>query len=104
MAIYKPTENRALAEILPEERLSNQVVISGTNDSLSAPKGIFFLELLQLEAGKSITIADGDGNIIATGVTSFEQEHSPLRCDKGITITGDVQFGKGFVINAVFAS
>lgn len=101
MAIYKSPYTPGLVDLSPERRISNQIIISGTNDSFSAPNGIVLIELLQIEAGKTITIQDGDGTQIASGVTSFDQEISPLRCDKGFTITGDVEFGKASVIYGV---
>jgi len=105
MAIYRHTNLRALAEITPEQRLSNQVTFSGSTELvLSVPKGIFFLELLVLESSKTTTIKDGDGNTIATGLTGYSQDHSPLRCDRGIEFVGEIEFAKGFVLNGVFVS
>ncbi len=105
MAIYKPQIGRAIVEILPEDRLSNQVVFSGNSgNTISVPNGIVFLELLQVDSGGTVQIDDGDGNTISTSISDFAQDHSPLRCDKGITITGDVDFAKGFVIYGVFVT
>jgi hypothetical protein len=98
---YIPPTNKALSPISQAVRLSNQVVLSGTNDAYSVPKGIFFLEFLEMSSGTA-TIEDGDGNTIATGVTAFSNDHSPLRCDLGITITGSISMAKGFHIPDVF--
>jgi len=96
MSIYKTQNNRPLSGYGPAQRASGQVVLYGTSPSILIPNGIFFLELLQVSAG--VTLTDGDGVTIATGVTSFEQDQSPLRCDKGLTITGTVLIAKGFVV------
>ena len=105
MAIYRHRNLRALAEITPEQRLSNQVTFSGSSElTLSVPNGIFFLELLILESSKSVDIQDGNGTTIATGLTGFSQDMSPLRCDRGITFGGEIEFAKGFVLEGIFTS
>lgn len=103
MAIYKPSNARALADISAETRLSNQIVFyGGSGNTIAVPKGIFFLEFLQVEGAGTIDITDGDGNTIASGVTDFSNDHSPLRCDKGVTLTGSLKMAKGFVLDGVF--
>jgi hypothetical protein len=103
MTIYRTENRRAIAEILPEERLSNQVVFYGNSGNvLSIPKGAFFLELLIVEGAGTVEVKDGDGKIVASGVTDFSQDHSPLRCDKGITLTGSIAIAKGFVVENLF--
>ena len=103
MAIYKAKNRRAIAEILPEERLSNQVIFYGSSgNTLSVPNGIVFIEVLQVDGAGTIEIKDGNGEVIASGAKDFSQDHSPLRCDKGVTLTGDVQFCKAFVIEGIF--
>lgn len=102
MTIHRHENTRAISEILPEDRLSNQVVFTGsTGNTLSIPNGIFFLELLVPETGNVITIETGDGLVI-TGVEEFSQDHSPLRCDRGVTFTGDLSIAKGFVVEDFF--
>lgn len=103
MAIYRHQNLRALSDISLAERMNNQVELLGTNEKLFLTKGIFFLELLVIEAGKTVTIKDGAGRTIATGLTGFEQDYSPLRCDYGIEFVGDVELAKGFVLEEVFA-
>jgi hypothetical protein len=104
MAVRRNQANsRAFAEVSMGERLSNQVTFSGTDDSLSVPKGFFLLDYLQIDSG-SVIIKDGKGTTIATGVTSFNQDFLPIRLDYGFEITGTVQFGKGSVHDGVFAS
>jgi hypothetical protein len=96
MAVYKSSNNRPLSGITPAQRASGQIILSGSNPSIVCPNGIFYLELLQVSAG--VTIADGDGVTMVAGITSFEQDQSPLRCDNGIAITGTVVTAKGFVV------
>ena len=103
MAIYRHENDRALVEIPTEVRLSNQVVFSGTNDKLIIPNGIFFLEYLEPDKLGSVTLKDGAGNTICSGLSAFENDYSPLRCDGGIEIVGDVVMAKGFVLPGVFA-
>lgn len=102
MAIYRATNGRSFSQIPEEIRLSNQVVISGTDESLILKKGAFFLETLQVSSNGNVTIKDGAGNTIATGVEDFSQDHSPLRCDHGIEFVGSVQFAKGYVVENCF--
>lgn len=105
MAIYKAETRRALSRITPEERLSNQIIFTGSSDnSIAVPQGIVFIELLIVDGAGSIEFKDGNGDVIATGVTDFSQDHSPLRCDRGVTMTGDVAIAKGFVIADAFLS
>ena len=104
MAFYRPPNCLGYAKIGFGERIANQVTFSGTNDKLLIPKGVFLLDYLEIETGKSVTIKDGKGNTIVTGVTQFNQEHMPLRCDYGIEIVGDVQFGKGSAHDGVYVT
>lgn len=104
MAIYRSKNRRAIVEISPENRLSNQVTIYGTDEQMILKDGIFFLEFLAADTGGSVTIKDGKGEILGTGITNFSQDHSPLRCDYGIELEGDVAFAKGFVIQGVLAT
>ena len=97
MTIYKPYEDNPLKSFSFGDMVNNQRVLSGTNPELSSTKGSFFLETLIIESGKSVTIKDGKGQTIASGVTSFESAINPLRCDYGIFFTGDVVFAKGFI-------
>jgi len=103
MTIYRHKNLIGLANITIADRMNNQVTFVGSNESLSVTKGIFFLEMLVLESGKTVAIKDGEGNTIATGLTGFEQDFSPLRCDYGIEFVGDVEFAKGFVLEGIFA-
>lgn len=102
MSIYRPENSRVIQSITPSDRLSNQVVIVGTNEKLLSKKGVFFLELLILPTSGTVIIKDGKGKIIASGLTGFEQDFVPLRCDYGIEFVGDVELAKGFMIENVF--
>ena len=82
--------------------MSNQVVMYGTNESYPVVDGIFFLEYLESDGATTVTIKDGDGNTICTGVSDFSNDYSPLRCDKGIEFVGDVAIAKGFFVPGVF--
>ena len=103
MAIYRAKNRRAIAKITPEERLANQVVLSGTNQTLDVSKGIFFLEYLEVDGAGTVTLLDGNSDQICSGITAFNNDKIPLRCDYGITITGDVSIAKGFVVEDAFA-
>jgi hypothetical protein len=99
MAIYRTQYLRPISKISPEQRLSNQVVLSGTDQDFLVNNGYFFLELLELASG-TVDIADGDGNAICTS-GGFSNDHSPLRCDKGIQLTGTVRQAKGFYLEDI---
>ena len=103
MAIYRALNGRSIAEITPEQRLSNQIVVTGVNQTLILAKGIFFLEYLEAETGTTVTIEDGEGNTMCSGVSNFNNDRVPLRCDYGFTITGNVTIAKGFVMDGIFA-
>ena len=96
MATYSTQYRNPLSKITAEERLSNQVVLSGTDDTYPISNGIFFLVLL--ETTGTVDIKDGDGNTICTGISGFSNDHDPLRCDKGIEIVGTAPIAKGFYV------
>jgi len=101
MSVYRTKNNRPLSGYTPAQRASGQVILYGTDPTVSCPKGIFYLELLRVDdTGAGITLKDGDGVTMATGVLSFEQDQSPIRCDNGITLTGFVIIAKGFIVEA----
>ena len=103
MSVYRRKTTTPLSEITTEQRVSNQIVFTGTtSDAFLVPKGVVLLELLQVETGNTVAIEDGEGNVLATGVTDFEQEHSPLLCDKGIKIIGAVTIAKASVIDGIY--
>jgi hypothetical protein len=103
MSVYRHPNCRAIVEITPAERLSNQVIFEGTNQSISVTKGVFLLSHMEIETGKTVTIKDGQGTTLATGITGFSRDYVPLRCDYGIEIVGDVVFAVGSVHEEIFA-
>lgn len=105
MAVYRHENLRGLADISSESRLSNQVVFNGsTENTLSVPKGIVFIEFIKAESGGSIEVKDGNDVSMLSGLTDFSQDHSPLRCDRGVTLVGDLECAKGFVLDGIFAT
>lgn len=95
--VYRPGRDDNFPQVSyhPSNRASNQIVLTGTVENIALPNGIFWLE--QIHAASPVAIADGDGKVIIPAVTSLECEMSPMRCDHGIQITGDVIFLKGFI-------
>jgi len=88
-------------ESLDSARANNQVVITGNNETYPVSRGIFFIEHVEAAAGTTITIIDGSGVTMAAGVSAFSNDYSPLRCDNGIEITGNVAMLKGFILRSV---
>lgn len=94
-------------ETIMGARINNQVTLDSTDGSTPTflvPKGIFFLEYIELTSGNSVTIKDGDGVTVAAGVTHWDDSWSPLRLDHGVIITGAVLVAKGFMIEGTFLS
>lgn len=98
MAIYKSAYTRQISKVTPEQRLSNQVILTGTDEKFIVTGGAFYLEYLDMVSA-SVVISDGDSNVVATITDSpFGQDHSPLRCDQGIRISGTINMAKGFFV------
>lgn len=102
MAIYRHTKTRKISNITLADRLSNQISAYGTDIEYLLPGGIFFLELLVVESSKTVILKDGNGETMATGLTGFSQDHSPILCEEGFTIEGDAEYIKGFVLRDAF--
>lgn len=103
MAIYKHGFGNALNQNTIGERMSNQIILSGANPSVSASKGVFFLELLVVKDTESVDLIDGNTNSIASGVKgTINAEISPIVCEKGLTIDGNIVLAKGYVLNNIF--
>jgi len=102
MSIYQPQNDRPIGTDHQRVKFDNTKIISGVNQTLLVPKGIFFLEYLDVVSG-TVAISDGKGNVIVPAIDSFSNDHSPLRCDYGITITGNVAIAKGYTIEEFFA-
>jgi hypothetical protein len=101
MSIYR-AENLRSIRLSDYNKSDNQVIFSGENESYIVHRGIFLLEYLEAESGTTITIKDGNGRIMASGVSSFSQEHSPLRCEYGIEFVGTLSMAKGYFMEGVF--
>jgi hypothetical protein len=101
MTVYIAPNNRKVYPV-DRDKYNDQVILTGTDESYLVDKGIFYIEFFEADTGKTVTIKDGSGNTIAAGVSSFSQDHSPIRCDYGIQVTGDLAMLKGYVMRNVF--
>ena len=90
------------AQAMAEARANNQIVLIGVNETCPVAKGVFFVEFLAAAAGTTVAIADGEGRAVVAAVANFSNEFSPMRCDYGITVTGNLAMLKGFVVEGVF--
>lgn len=103
MAIYIAPNNRKIpVSEIQLQKGNDQVIFSGSNDKLLVDKGVFFLEFLEAKSTTTVNLKDGKGSTIATGVSSFSNDQSPLRCDYGLEVVGDVTMLKGFIVRNVF--
>jgi len=102
MARYIAPNNRKI-QINEWDRFNDQVILSGIDESYPVEKGIFFLEFVEATTGTTVIIKDGLGNTIVSGVDSWSQDHSPIRCDYGIEIEGNLKLAKGFFRANVFS-
>lgn len=98
--VYRPGRDDNFPQVSyhPSNRSSGQIILSGTVEDISLAKGIFWLE--QIHAVAPVEIQDGDGQVIIPAISSLECEMSPMRCDHGIKVTGDVTLLKGFIQEA----
>lgn len=103
MAAYKSSITSPFNNITSADKLSNQVVLSGTDETYLVKDGTFLLDYLDADGG-TVTIKDGDGNTIISGLSTFQDFDAPIRCDKGIQITGDVVIAKGSAIYGIFVA
>jgi len=102
MPIYQAPNNRKVP-LNGSEHFNDQIILSGVDQAFLVNNGVFFIEHFEAATGTTIIIEDGQGNTIASGVTSFTQDHSPIRCDYGVSITGNLAMLKGFIMRNVFA-
>ena len=104
MAIFQHRDRVTVSpEAVEQARLNDQVVLTGNNEAFVIADGIFFVEFFEAAAGTTITITDGNSQAIVAGIASFSNDHSPIRCDKGLTITGNLVMLKGFVLRGIFS-
>lgn len=102
MSAYIAPNNSKIA-IYEPGKCNDQVILSGVNEAYLVPKGVFMLEYFEAKATTTIILKDGKGNIIGSGVSAFSNDQSPLRCDYGIMIVGEVTMLKGFILRDVFS-
>ena len=102
MTTYRPGAKGRIADIRACDRMNDQVIIDAETDpEIICPNGVFCLELLKAVTTGTVVVADGNGVTVLTYLNSFNQEHSPIRLNNGIIITGDVEHVKGYVIEGV---
>lgn len=101
MAIYRTPNRHALANISPADMYNNQIILSGTDPEILSEKGIFFLDTLVLDVGKTVEIRDGEDNLIVDNMISFSSSKNHIRCDYGIKLVGEVVMAKGYLIENV---
>jgi hypothetical protein len=100
MTIYIAPNNRQIS--VPINAKYNQVILSGTDASFPVADGIFFVEYIEAEKLGTVNLKDGKGNTIISGITSFNQDYSPIRCDFGVEVTGTLIILKGFFVPGIF--
>lgn len=98
--VYRPGRDDGFPQVSyhPSNRASNQIILTGVVDDIILEKGVFWLE--QISASAAVSISDGDGKAIIPSIVSLECEMSPIRCDRGVKVTGNVIFMKGFIQEA----
>ena len=102
MTVYRPGISRQIANIQSSDKLNNQIIVAGeANFSISLAEGIFFLELLQAPDAETVAIKDGNGVTIIASIFTFDQDHTPLRLNNGVEITGNIRYMKGYVMEGV---
>ena len=82
-------------------KINNPFILKGTDPKFieigSNDKLIVFLEYVQ--HGGSLVIKDKNGVAISDTITEIlEIDHSPLRMEGGIELTGIIKFAKGYYI------
>jgi ABC-type cobalamin transport system permease subunit len=104
-ATYRIKNSQSIGPISNAEKLRGQVVIANQTDAsldLSASKGIFYLENIVASSG-TLSIKDGDGATVITGLSSLDFQISPLALKYGCVITGAILYMKGFIKNGVLS-
>jgi len=95
--MYDSQKFKTLAGASKQEVINNQVILTGT-DKLILDNGVFMLEYFS--AAAPIIISDGENKAICT-VQEFSQDHSPLRCNKGVQFSGAILMAKGYKVEGV---
>ena len=102
--MYKAQNHLTIsAQAIEAARFNNQFVFNSgdTNPTLIRPKGIVFIDYLEVASGSTVSIVDGDDDTVASGISSFDMTFTPLRLDHGFKVTGTVLMLRGFVIEGV---
>jgi hypothetical protein len=101
MSIYRPAiKYGRLGKILDIQKMDGQIIVDSESDyELLLTNGVFILEIVKAKDSETINIKDGDNNPVFTGLLSIDQEHSPIRLNNGIKISGNIDYLKGFVLN-----
>ena len=88
------------ADTINAARFNNQVIFNSgdSNPTIACPNGMVFVDYMELTAGATVTIKDGDGDTVATGVSGFDMTYTPMRLDHGMQITGTVLMLRAFII------
>jgi hypothetical protein len=105
MATYRIKNAQSLGPISAADKLRGQVVIANDTNAdidLSASKGIFFLENIVASSG-TLTVKDGDGVTVFTGLSSLDFQLSPMPIKHGIEVTGSILYLKGFILDGVLS-
>ncbi len=101
MSKYIAANTRKIT-ITENSKINDQIVLSGIDESYYVSKGTVLVDFIACPGTGVITLNDGKGNLVATGVNYFANDHAPLRCDYGVIITGQVSMLKGTVLRNVF--
>ena len=78
--IYKPKNDRPIATIQQADMVNNQRILSGTDPEYLTSRGVFFLDTLVVEAGKTVVIKDGNDETVVSAMTSFSSSKNHIRC------------------------
>ena len=103
MGLYQSENNRPIGLDAERVKFNDQVVLSEASPEFLVDKGVFMLEYLLANTGETVTLIDGKDRTIVSGISEFSNDHSPLRCNYGIKITGNVVIAKGYVVRNIFS-
>jgi len=101
MSKYIAVNTQKIA-ITENNKINDQIILSGINESYFVDKGTILVDFISCPGSGVITLNDGKGNLVATGVNYFANDHAPLRCDYGVSVIGQIAMLKGTVLRNVF--
>lgn len=99
--IYQSFCDAPVGNLNFNELLNNQRVLTGTDPFILTDRGIFLLEVLIVTGSGTVNITDGKDKVVGDKIATFYSSLTPLRCDYGIKITGDVSYAMGYLIQNV---